>query len=102
MKKRVASVKFAYWAAQHGDMWAKAGHVPASYTALSSEAYRALNFRSEYAAAAEHVKYFPSQPKQGEINDWMVKEFERMLLGQITPQELLQRADNMINEKVGK
>jgi multiple sugar transport system substrate-binding protein len=99
-KKRAAAVRFAYWVAQHGDSWAKAGHVPASYTALSSDAYRSLRFRSDYAAAAEHVRYFPSQPRQGEINDWMVKEFERMLAGQLTPQELLQEADTLINEKV--
>ncbi|MFC0215705.1 extracellular solute-binding protein [Paenibacillus chartarius] len=100
VRKRMASVKFAYWVAQHGDLWAKAGHVPASYTALSSDAYQSLRFRPGYAAAAEHVRYFPSQPMQGEINDWMVKEFMRMLAGQLSPEELLRHAETMINEKV--
>ncbi|CAN7546028.1 ABC transporter substrate-binding protein [Paenibacillus sp. LjRoot153] len=96
-EKQLAALKFANWVAAHGASWAKAGHIPAVKKAVASEEFQKLKYRPDYASAADDVKYFPNQPRQGTINDEIVREFEKMMASQITPQEVLQNAQKIIN-----
>lgn len=98
--KLIASVKFADWITQHGDSWAKAGHVPGNLQALRSEGYRELRFSSEFSKEVDHVAYFPDHPFQGEINDSFSAYFTKMLHGALTPELLLQEAQKQITEQI--
>lgn len=95
-QKQIAALKFANWVAAHGASWAKAGHIPAVKNAVASAEFQGLKYRPDYASAADDVKYFPNQPRQGTINDELVREFEKMMAGQITPQEVLHNAQKII------
>ncbi|WP_167357100.1 ABC transporter substrate-binding protein [Paenibacillus pectinilyticus] len=99
-QKQLAALKFANWVAAHGASWAKAGHIPAVKKAVESPEFQGLKYRPDYASAADDVKYFPNQPRQGTINDELVREFEKMMAGQITPQEVLHNAQTIINSNL--
>jgi multiple sugar transport system substrate-binding protein len=99
-QKAIAAIKFANWVAEHGAKWAKAGHIPAVTKAVESEEFQKMKYRPDYASSADDVKYFPNNPKQGKINDEIVREFEKMMAGQLSPQEVLQNAQRIINRNI--
>lgn len=96
-QKQIAALRFANWVAAHGASWAKAGHIPAVKKAVESVEFQQLKYRPDYASSADDVKYFPNQPRQSKINDEIVREFEKMMVGQLTPQEVLRNAQKIIN-----
>jgi multiple sugar transport system substrate-binding protein len=59
-----------------------------------------MKYRPDYASSADDVKYFPNNPKQGKINDEIVREFEKMMAGQLSPQEVLQNAQRIITRNL--
>lgn len=99
-KKQIAALKFANWVAAHGASWAKAGHIPAVKQAVQSPEFQSLKYRPDYASAADDVKYFPNHPRQGKMNEEIVREFEKMMAGQSTPQEVLRNAQRIINTNI--
>jgi multiple sugar transport system substrate-binding protein len=99
-QKTIAAIKFANWVAEHGASWAKAGHIPAVTKAVESEEFQKMKYRPDYASSADDVKYFPNNPKQWKINDEIVREFEKMMAGQLSPQEVLQNAQRIINRNI--
>lgn len=101
-EKRRAAMIFARWAVEHGVMWAEAGHVPSSLKVVRSEAYTALKFRSDYAAAASSVAYWPRNVKQWSINEEIIRQFEKMIYKEQTPQQALARAVDSINLQLKK
>lgn len=80
-EKQVAAVKFADWLAEHGAMWAKAGHVPSKPSVLASEEYKAMPYRSSYAAVMDVVKYMPDTPKLSAINDTVLESLVEINYG---------------------
>jgi multiple sugar transport system substrate-binding protein len=99
-QKEIAAIKFANWVAQHGASWARAGHIPAVTKAVNSAEFQSLKYRPDYASSAYDVKYFPNNPLQGKINDELVREFEKMMAGQLSPQEVLQNAEKIIANNI--
>ena len=86
----------------HGDMWAKAGHVPSIPQLTSSEVFKSLEYRSDYAASANYVAYWPRNAKQWTINEKIINEFERMIYGYQSPQEALNAAVQKINSELSE
>lgn len=69
-QKQKAALEFANWISQNGAMWAQAGHVPAFKAVLTSDDFKKLPYRADYAATtANNVKYFSKSPKQWPVND---------------------------------
>jgi multiple sugar transport system substrate-binding protein len=101
-EKRKAAIEFAKWAAEHGDMWAEAGHVPSAKKVVESKAFTSLKFRSDYAATANYVVYWPRNVKQWSINEEIIRQFEKMIYTQQTPEQALQRAVDEINLQLKK
>ncbi|MEK4853278.1 ABC transporter substrate-binding protein [Paenibacillus sp. FSL H7-0756] len=101
-EKRRAAMIFARWAVEHGVMWAEAGHVPSSRKVVESGAYAALKFRSDYANTANSVAYWPRNVKQWSINEEIIRQFERMIYKEQSPQQALQRAVDSINLQLKK
>ncbi|AEI40814.1 ABC transporter substrate-binding protein [Paenibacillus mucilaginosus] len=96
--KQKAAVAFSNWLAQHGAMWAKAGHVPAVTKVTQSDEFKALKYRAEYVESANYVKYWPRNGKQGQINDEIIKEFEKMMFKKQDPAATLKNADAIIDK----
>ena len=80
-EKQVAAVKFADWLAEHGSMWAKAGHVPSKPSVLASDDYKAMPYRASYAAVMDVVKYMPDTPKLSAINDTVLESLVEINYG---------------------
>ncbi|KAA9003977.1 ABC transporter substrate-binding protein [Paenibacillus spiritus] len=101
-EKRRAALIFADWVAEHGVMWAAAGHVPSVKTVLDSPEFKAMKFRSDYAAAADSVAYWPRNIIQWSLNEEMIRQFERMIYRQQTPEETLDRAAAAIDRQLAQ
>lgn len=97
-QKLEAAVKFAHWLAEHGAVWGEAGHVPAVQSQASSQAYLSLPFRKEYVDEANHVEYFPSNPKQNMISDALINELEKIWYGKQTVDQMLYHLEPLINQ----
>lgn len=91
-EKRRAAMLFSKWMVEHGEQWAQAGHVPSMTKVVESEAFNRLEYRNEYAAAADYVVYWPRHPKQWSMIEILIAEFERMIYDKQTPEEALRQA----------
>jgi multiple sugar transport system substrate-binding protein len=100
--KRKAALTFSKWMVEHGEMWAEAGHVPSMTQVLEGEGFQNLKYRSDYAATANYVSYWPRHVKQWTINELLIKEFEKMNYGQQSPEDALQAAVKQVNEELEK
>lgn len=100
--KREAAIAFAKWLAEHGELWAEAGHVPAKIKATQSEAFVGLPYRSDYAEAVNDVAYWPRQPKQWSVIEYVIQEFERMIYGKQSAKASLAAAVKRTNTELRK
>jgi multiple sugar transport system substrate-binding protein len=66
-KKVAAAVKFIDWMTAHGEMWAKAGHIPTRKSVVEKDAFKALPYRADYAGAAKYAAAPPSMAAWDEI-----------------------------------
>lgn len=96
-EKRMAIMTFAKWMVEHGELWAEAGHVPSMTKVIKSKAFNDLKFRSDYAATANYVAYWPRYIKQWTIIEIIIHEFEKMIYNQQTPEQTLQNSVNKVN-----
>lgn len=96
-EKRRAAMIFSKWMVEHGEQWAQAGHVPSMTKVVESEAFTRLNYRSDYAAAADSVAYWPRHPKQWSMIEILIGEFERMIYDEQTPEQALNQAELKVN-----
>ncbi|OMF22200.1 ABC transporter substrate-binding protein [Paenibacillus sp. FSL H8-0548] len=100
-KKRAALI-FAKWCVEHGAMWAEAGHVPSVTKVVASEPFNSLNYRSDYAATANYVAYWPRHVRQWSIVEILIQEFEKMNYSQQTPEQTLEAAVKRVNIELRK
>ncbi|WP_309121448.1 ABC transporter substrate-binding protein [Paenibacillus sp.] len=98
--KRDAILTFARWMVEHGEMWAAAGHVPSLTKVVEGEALGAMKYRSDYAATADYVAYWPRHVKQWAMIEVLIREFERMIYKRQTPAEALRRAEETIDAEL--
>lgn len=68
-KKVEAAAKFIIWMTQHGEMWAKAGHIPTMLSVREKREFKVLPYRAGYVAAAESVIAAPNTGAWQEIYD---------------------------------
>ncbi|WP_251037316.1 extracellular solute-binding protein [Paenibacillus albidus] len=99
-EKKEAAMVFASWAVEHGVMWAEAGHVPSANKVIGSQAFTEMKFRSDYAATADYVAYWPRNIKQWSINEEIIAQFEKMIYKEQTPAQALAQAVDGINLKL--
>jgi len=99
-EKRKAIMTFSKWMVEHGEKWAEAGHVPSMTRVVRGEAFNALKYRSDYAATANFVKYWPRHVRQWSTTEVLIREFERMNYGQQTPEQTLKIAAAKIDAEL--
>jgi multiple sugar transport system substrate-binding protein len=100
--KMVAAAKFANWLADNGAMWAQAGHVPSKPAALESAEFKALPNRSNYVELADYVSFLPTHEKTAAISDMMKANFNLMMNGQNTAEEVLAKSEQDANALLAK
>lgn len=100
--KRKAIMAFAKWMVEHGEKWAEAGHVPSMSRVVQGDEFNALDYRSDYAAAANDVKYWPRHVRQWSMTEVLITEFERMNYGRQTPEQALRNAAARIDAELKK
>ncbi|MFA6506997.1 MAG: ABC transporter substrate-binding protein [Treponemataceae bacterium] len=66
-KKLEAAMTFILWMTEHGEMWAKAGHIPTRKSVTSKAEFTSLPHRKDYAAAAAAAVAPPRTPAWDEI-----------------------------------
>jgi ABC-type sugar transport system, periplasmic component len=96
-EKRKAAMIFMKWLAEHGAKWAEAGHIPSINAVMDTDAFKSLDYRSDYAAAANSVAFWPKHTKQHSFIEDIIRQFERMIYGQQTPEQALQATETQIN-----
>ncbi|XID92779.1 ABC transporter substrate-binding protein [Paenibacillaceae bacterium WGS1546] len=100
--KRKAIMTFAKWMVEHGEKWAEAGHVPSMSRVVQGDEFNALDYRSDYAAAANDVKYWPRHVRQWSMTEVLIAEFERMNYSRQTPEQALRNAAARIDAELKK
>ncbi|MBD2868050.1 ABC transporter substrate-binding protein [Paenibacillus arenilitoris] len=101
-EQKRAALTFMKWCAEHGAMWAEAGHVPSMTSVVKSEPFTSLNYRSEYAASANYVAYWPRHVRQWSIVEVLIQEFEKLNYGQQTPEQALANAVKRVGNELRK
>ena len=85
-----AAMKFIQFVTENSLQWAKAGQVPAKYSVLESEEFKALEH--QYNASQQHFVFPPSSPFYGDAWGPTGPAVDEAMLGQLTPEEALTRA----------
>lgn len=75
-QKVVDVVKFVDWMTAHGEMWAKAGHIPTRKSVVAKSEFQSLAHRKDYAAAVKYVFTPPATPRWGELYDLISDSLE--------------------------
>jgi multiple sugar transport system substrate-binding protein len=65
--KQAAAVEFMMWMTAHGDMWAKAGHIPTRKSVQASDSFIKMPYRKGYADAAANVIAIPPTAAYSEV-----------------------------------
>jgi multiple sugar transport system substrate-binding protein len=100
--KMVAAAKFANWLGDNGAMWGQAGHVPSKPAVFESAEFKALPNRGDYVELASYVSFLPSHPKTAAISDMMKANFNLMMTGQNTAEEVLTKSEQEANALLAK
>lgn len=62
-----AAITFMLWMTEHGEMWAKAGHIPTRKSVYEKDSFKVMPYRKEYADAASFAFAPPVTPAWEEI-----------------------------------
>jgi len=86
-EESVAALEFMKGISDQGSTWVKAGHIPANLDVLNSDIFKALPYRSDYAAVADTVVYFGNSPRNWSIKTVMIESIDLFLAGQSSADE---------------
>lgn len=89
-KRQEAAMKFIKYVSENSLQWAKAGQVPAKYSVLESEEFKALEH--QYNASQQNFVFPPSTPFYGDAWGPTGPAVDQAMLNQLSPAEALERA----------
>lgn len=93
-----AAVKFIDWMTSHAEMWARAGQIPTRKSVLESEEFKALPYRSDYAAAAATALETPRTAAWEEIYGTTSDLLEAAVTRNEDPKTALAAMEARVNE----
>jgi ABC-type sugar transport system, periplasmic component len=96
-KKIEAAIKFIDWMTAHGEMWAKAGHIPTRKSVADKPEMKALPYRADYAAAAAFALETPRTPAWEEIYGTMSDMLEKAVTSNADPATSLAEMETTVN-----
>lgn len=97
-EKVEAAVKFIDWMTSHGELWAKAGHVPTRKSVQEKKEYLDLPYRSGYAGAAASALPTPSTPAWEEIYGSCSDLLEKYVAENTDPATALSEMEAEVNK----
>ncbi|TDO94851.1 carbohydrate ABC transporter substrate-binding protein (CUT1 family) [Halanaerobium saccharolyticum] len=91
-EKREAALTFAKWATDHGELWAKAGHIPSKETVIEKEAFQNMPYRMDYVKAADYVTFDSAGSDTWGIRTEITTALSRVWNDEITAEEAVEQA----------
>jgi multiple sugar transport system substrate-binding protein len=101
-QKIVDAVKFIDWMTSHGEMWAKAGHIPTRKSVVTKSEFQALPHRAEYASAVKTVFAPPATAKWSQIYDTVSDCLEVAVAKNAEPKAALADMESKVNAILAK
>jgi multiple sugar transport system substrate-binding protein len=101
-QKTQAAAEFANWLAENGSMWSKAGHVPSKPEVLETKEFKEQPYRSDYVEIIDYVNYMPNHDKLFPIGDILRANFDLVMNGQSSVEEVLDKAEKEVNQLLSK
>lgn len=97
-ERRKAALTFANYVAEKGEIWAKAGHIPAHTETFEEEAYQELQHRSDYKEVADYVVYPKRSVNYASIERIIVQNLDAILNGSVPAERAFKQAGKQIQE----
>ncbi len=97
-KKVEAAVTFILWMTEHGDMWAKAGHIPTRSSVYRKDEFKALPYRKGYADASASVVPSPRTAAWEEIYSTLSDMLELAVAKNQDPKTVLPAMESTVNK----
>ncbi|SIQ77387.1 ABC transporter substrate-binding protein [Halanaerobium kushneri] len=101
-EKQKAALTFAKWATDHGELWAKAGHIPSKNTVIEKEAFRNMPYRLDYVKAADYVKFDSAGAYTWGIRTEITTALSKVWNDQITAGEAVDEAVTAIERLISR
>ncbi|PKL22066.1 MAG: ABC transporter substrate-binding protein [Spirochaetae bacterium HGW-Spirochaetae-4] len=92
-----AALTFILWMTEHGDMWAKAGHIPTRLSVYEKESFTSLPHRKDYAEAAAFAFAPPATPAWEEVYSTTSDMLEYAVANNQNVKTALQAMETRIN-----
>lgn len=100
--KREAALTFAKWATDHGELWARAGHIPSNETVQEKEEFINMPYRMDYVNAADYVTFDSAGSYTWSIRSEMTTALSKVWNDQITAEEAVAEASRAIERLLNR
>jgi multiple sugar transport system substrate-binding protein len=100
--KREAALTFAKWATDHGELWAKAGHIPSNESVQEKEEFINMPYRMDYVKAADYVKFDSAGSYTWSIRSEMTTALSKVWNDQITAEEAVAEASRAVERLLSR
>ena len=100
--KRKAALTFAKWATDHGELWAKAGHIPSNEAVQEKEAFQNMPYRMDYVEAADYVTFDSAGSYTWSIRSEMTTALSKVWNDQITAEEAVAEASRAVERLLSR
>ncbi len=97
-EKLEASMTFILWMTEHGEMWAKAGHIPTRKSVYSKPEFTSLPHRKDYAPAAAAAIAPPRTAAWDEIYTNLSDMLEAAVAKNKDPKSALAEMESAVNK----
>ncbi|PUU94448.1 ABC transporter substrate-binding protein [Halanaerobium sp.] len=91
-EKQKAALTFAKWATDHGELWAKAGHIPSKTTVTEKEEFQNMPYRMDYVKAADYVRFDSAGSYTWSIRTEITTALSKVWNDEITAEEAVDQA----------
>ncbi len=93
-----AAVEFILWMTEHGEMWAKAGHIPTRISVRNKAEFKSMPYRPSYVTAADSVIAAPNTSAWEEIYGNLSDLLEYALANNQSANDAIQAMDKKVTE----
>lgn len=97
-KKVQAAIEFINWMTSHGEMWAKAGHIPTRKSVQAKDEFKALPYRADYAGASAFALETPRSAAWEEVYQTSSDLLENAVRKNIDTKQALADMEKTLND----
>ncbi|MGM0604002.1 MAG: ABC transporter substrate-binding protein [Bacillota bacterium] len=101
-EKREAALTFAKWATDHGELWAKAGHIPSNETVQEKEEFKDMPYRMDYVKAADYVTFDSAGSYTWSIRTEITTALSKVWNKQITAEEAVEEMSVAVERQLSR